>query len=1124
MTDINSNHYGTKKIEGFAPNFLGIGVAKAGTTSLSSIIVQHPEISLSRIAGKEIHYFDEKFLNRSNEWYFSLFEENIAVGEFTPSYIFVPECRDRIYDTLGPDVKFIVSLRNPVDRAYSHYCHAVNNWGNQKFRKLGYPVENLTFEKALQNEIWRMANDAYHIRHQSYFSKGLYAKQIKWYFKKFSKDNFYIYLLEDYAKNPENILIEICKFLDADPHFKFIQTNSKLNSQTNRAITPGRGKKLSAQYHESIEELEDLLNRDLSLWKLKPSKNFSTYTQKLFASRKDSVAPIFIVGSPRSGTTLLQCMLSVGDHIYSLPETHFFCAVLPSLKQHFNSKISSENFEDFIDKLSKKMELTWPQHIYEELNKKASNEVLIAKDLFSEILEIYRPPYDSTKLLRPIEKTPFHVFHLNDILECYPNAQFINIVRDVRDVVSSRILMPTAVYKSVIPYAHDWNRCIRVVAEFAKEYPEKILSVRYEDLVLKTVPTMQRLCQFLGIDFVKEMILKFSSQYESCTLHNTETWKEEVKTGEIRNKIGIWKKRLNPERAIVIEHIAQSEMKNCGYTVEESETKIRSLDILNKEHAFFESEQVSTGCIPEENKKNNLSDPALLNQRGEELFRKGDLSGALNLFNEAALADPSFSLAHNNLGVVYWQTQRREEAVELFIRALEMDPRSYNNVNNCYQAYNNLVTLNGTDQNSKCRFLLARLAGGMMKFHLPSMDPLEQLKWLNCFKSILVSIEVNLVNHTINDLHPSEQYFLSAYRYCICNIYLQNNIGNEQGSSLLRETHSNLVKLDIWQLGCLDQYDKEIFEKIIQATNSLKGIPIKYPQFFAYFALMLFDKPSRIARSIKSDAVYLAYLYFLKHKTPQLNNNVYSSRVLSNLGLPAERALWYLENFADISQFRDKHNGESCFIIGNGPSLREMDLSPLRHRIAFGLNKIHLLFDKLGFETTYLAAANPYVIQQAAKEISNLSMPRFIMVWGREFIQKDEKIIFLRENRDQLFVKDITEGVCIDATVTYMAMQIAYYMGFKTVVLIGVDHYFESKGQPHATVQLKGEDPNHFDPNYFGHGLPWQLPDLEGSDRAYQRAKKVFEADGRIILDATVGGKLQVFDKISYKEALDRTG
>jgi hypothetical protein len=200
-----------------------------------------------------------------------------------------------------------------------------------------------------------------------------------------------------------------------------------------------------------------------------------------------------------------------------------------------------------------------------------------------------------------------------------------------------------------------------------------------------------------------------------------------------------------------------------------------------------------------------------------------------------------------------------------------------------------------------------------------------------------------------------------------------------------------------------------------------------------------------------------------------------------------------------------------------------MDLSPLRERVTIGLNKIYMLFDKLGFHTTYLAAANPNVILQASEEFASLCMPQFTMMWGREFATKRPNVLFLREKYNPLFSKDISQGVNIDCTVTYMAMQIAYYMGFKTVVLIGVDHSFKSKGSPHTTVKLNGEDPNHFDPNYFGYGVPWQLPDLEGSEIAYQRAKDVFEASGKRIIDATVGGKLQVYEKISYEKALEMT-
>ncbi len=95
-------------------------------------------------------------------------------------------------------------------------------------------------------------------------------------------------------------------------------------------------------------------------------------------------------------------------------------------------------------------------------------------------------------------------------------------------------------------------------------------------------------------------------------------------------------------------------------------------------------------------------------------------------------------------------------------------------------------------------------------------------------------------------------------------------------------------------------------------------------------------------------------------------------------------------------------------------------------------------------------------------------------------------------------------------------MQIAYYMGFEKVILIGVDHSFETKGKPHTMVVSEGDDPNHFDPCYFGKGFRWQLPDLRTSELAYRIAKYHFENAEREILDATVDGKLQVFPKVDY--------
>ena len=195
-----------------------------------------------------------------------------------------------------------------------------------------------------------------------------------------------------------------------------------------------------------------------------------------------------------------------------------------------------------------------------------------------------------------------------------------------------------------------------------------------------------------------------------------------------------------------------------------------------------------------------------------------------------------------------------------------------------------------------------------------------------------------------------------------------------------------------------------------------------------------------------------------------------------------------------------------------------MDLRPLAKEITFGLNRIYLLFDRVGFSTSYYVAVNPYVIEQCAGEIQLVTAPKFISWRSRRHISLSPDMAFIRTSAVvPSFSTDITQHLWEGATVTYVALQIAHYMGFHQVILVGVDHNFVTKGPPHELVTLEGDDPNHFDPAYFGPGFRWNLPDLETSELAYQMAKFQFERAGREILDATVGGKLQVFPKISYE-------
>lgn len=221
-----------------------------------------------------------------------------------------------------------------------------------------------------------------------------------------------------------------------------------------------------------------------------------------------------------------------------------------------------------------------------------------------------------------------------------------------------------------------------------------------------------------------------------------------------------------------------------------------------------------------------------------------------------------------------------------------------------------------------------------------------------------------------------------------------------------------------------------------------------------------------------------------------------------------------------IQDLEGKHSGERCVIIGNGPSLNKTNLELLRHETTFGLNRIYLMFDKLGFATTYHAVVNQLVVEQCAEDFNRLPAPLFTTLPSRKYLANRDDTYYLNKLVGPRFSRDLSHGIWEGATVTYVAMQVAYYMGFNEVVLVGVDHNFVSKGPAHKKVESEGADPNHFDPNYFGKGFKWQLPDLETSEIAYAYARDAFQARGGRIVDATVDGKLQIFPKAALEDVL----
>ena len=191
------------------PNFLCIGAPKSGTTSLYDVLKQHKDVFLPSF--KEPHFFDSnESWSKGVAWYQSSYYAKAShqcVGDFTPTYLSNNLAPVRIQEALGNQVKFVLILRNPIDRAYSHYLHTKRD-----------QHENLSFTEALEEEEqrlhnYRMENDYIGMIRFAYQEQGMYTKQLERYFKLFDRGQFYITTFDDFVSKQEQVIKEICTFL-----------------------------------------------------------------------------------------------------------------------------------------------------------------------------------------------------------------------------------------------------------------------------------------------------------------------------------------------------------------------------------------------------------------------------------------------------------------------------------------------------------------------------------------------------------------------------------------------------------------------------------------------------------------------------------------------------------------------------------------------------------------------------------------------------------------------------------------------------------------------------------------------------------------------------------------------
>lgn len=247
------------------------------------------------------------------------------------------------------------------------------------------------------------------------------------------------------------------------------------------------------------------------------------------------------------------------------------------------------------------------------------------------------------------------------------------------------------------------------------------------------------------------------------------------------------------------------------------------------------------------------------------------------------------------------------------------------------------------------------------------------------------------------------------------------------------------------------------------------------------------------------------------------NNRIYKSirygyYCIKNL--PYNTKLKY--DTRSIKKFKDIHKGETCFVIGNGPSMRYEDLDTI-HKLnirSFACNKIFLAFKDTVWRPDYFFASDSKILKE--NKFDNIDIPKENMFFPRQF-KKELKYgnFYERFKHNWLecgdFSTDVHRGVYGCETIIVEALQFAYYMGFVKVYIIGVDFSYNMKSVNKENLTFENGEGNYFIKGYAKEGEILNLGNQKANILGFQAARETFEKNEREIYNATRGGKLEVF-------------
>lgn len=234
-----------------------------------------------------------------------------------------------------------------------------------------------------------------------------------------------------------------------------------------------------------------------------------------------------------------------------------------------------------------------------------------------------------------------------------------------------------------------------------------------------------------------------------------------------------------------------------------------------------------------------------------------------------------------------------------------------------------------------------------------------------------------------------------------------------------------------------------------------------------------------------------------------------------------------------MQALREQYKGRKrCFLIGNGPSLNKTDLEALKDEVTFAVNGFFLKAEDLDWAPTFYCVEDHLVAEDRAAWINEFNGPiKFFPAYlGYMFPPADDTIFYNHRPRVSYphgfdFSTEADKITYTGCTVTFSLMQLAAYLGFEEIYLIGVDASYdipadaqEGKDYGVGVLDMQSDDPNHFNPDYFGKGFRWHDPQVNKMVEAYGEARQTLEGTGQTIYNATIGGKLEVFERRNFND------